>query len=361
MGPAIPAAHIFMAARNTAELARIFRRFGEMEGRIVKSPLYEQLSYGVAEDPEILDLAALSPPGQPPPNLLFASVHYLLLISTNHPLKDYYADLSPSARPATTAYGTFRDFCLEHREEVGRLISTRLVQTNVVRRSVCLLPAFAAVSTLGGDRPLAQIEIGASAGLNLLWEHYQYGYGSRVAWGSTASPVRLSTDLRGEVVLPTIPTTLRAAWAVGVDLNPVKIEDDDAVMWLRALVWPENVEQQDQLLAAIQIAGEHPPRLLQGDGSDLLPELLEDAPPLATLCVFATHTLHQFPADSLRTLLQTMQRYSVSRPVHFVSMEQAGGPHSQLTLTLYEGGISKVVRLANCHPHGRWLEWVQAG
>jgi hypothetical protein len=247
---------------------------------------------------------------------------------------------------------------MEHRGELGRLISTRLVQTNVVRRSVCLLPAFAAVSALGGDRPLAQIEIGASAGLNLLWEHFRYDYGSGVTWGSAASPVRLSTGLRGKVVLPTIPATLRAAWAVGIDLNPVDTEDDDAVMWLRALVWPENVDQRDQLLGAIQIAKEHRPRILKGDASELLERLLQSAPPPATLCVFATHTLYQFPHDPLITLLKTMQSYSVSRPVYLISMEQTGGPYSELRLTIYEDGTRRTVDLANCHPHGRWVEWL---
>jgi hypothetical protein len=350
-----------MSVRSTAALAQIFRRFGEVEGRTVKSPLYEQFSYGVAEDPEILDLAALTPPGQPPPNLLFASVHYLLLTGVNHPLMDYYPDLSPSARSPSRAYDAFRDFCIEHRAQLERLITTRLVQTNVVRRSVCLLPAFAAVAALGDDRPLAQIEIGASAGLNLLWEHYRYDYGSGVTWGNPASPLGLSAELRGEIVLPPIPATLGAEWAVGIDLNPVEIEDDDAVMWLRALVWPENVDQQDQLLAAIQVAKEHPPRLLKGDGSELLPELLQGAPPLAALCVFATHTLPQLPADARRTLLKTMESYSASRPVYFLSMEQPGTPHSELRLTVYEGGKREIVHLANCHPHGRWLEWLDIG
>jgi hypothetical protein len=350
-----------MSVWNTAALAQVFRRFGEVEARKVRSPLYEQFSYGVSEDPEILDLAALGPAGQPPPNLLFASVHYLLLTGVRHPLMDYYPEFSPSAGPASTAYNVFRDFCLKHREELGRLISTRLVQTNVVRRSVCLLPAFAAVSALGGDRPLAQIEIGASAGLNLLWEHYRFDYGSRVTWGSAASPVRLSTELRGKVELPAIPPRLRTAWTVGIDLNPVDIEDDDAVMWLRALVWPENVEQQEQLLAVVQVAKEHPPRLLRGDGSQLLPELLQSAPMPATLCVFATVTLYQFPHDALLTLLKTMQSHSVSRPVYFVSMEQTAGPYCELKLTIYEGGTRRTVDLANCHPHGRWVEWLDRG
>jgi hypothetical protein len=350
-----------MSDRNTVELARIFRRFGEVEARKVKSPLYEQFSLGVAEDPEILNLLVLSPSEQPPPNLLFGSVHYLLLTGANHPLKDYYPDLSPSARSASTAYDAFRDFCLEHREELRRLISSRLVQTNVVRRSVCTLPAFAAVAALAGDRPLAQIEIGASAGLNLQWEHYRYDYGSGVTWGSDAAPVRLSSDLRGEVVLPMLPATLRAVWSVGVDLNPVEIADEDAVTWLRALVWPENVEQQGQLTAAIQVAKKHPPRLLKGDGSELLPALLRSAPPETTLCVFATVTLYQFPAEALRTLMETMQSYSLSRPVYFVSMEQAGGPYCELRLTVYEGGTKEIVHLANCHAHGRWVEWLHAG
>jgi hypothetical protein len=348
-----------MSDKSIAALAQVFRWFGG--DCHDESPLYEQLSYAVAEDRELLGLAAYSSPGQPPPNMLFAAAHYLLLTGANDPLKDYYSDLSPSAKPPSRAYDAFRDFCLERREELARLISTRLVQTTIVRRSACLLPAFAVVSDLGGERPLAQIEIGPSAGLNLLWEHYRYEYGSRVTWGSPESPVRLSVDLRGDVSLPKLPAALRAAWAVGVDLNPVDTEDDDAMIWLRALVWPENVEQRDQLLAAIEVAKEHPPHLLKGDGSELLPALLQQAPASATLCVFATHALVQFPHDALIALLKTMQSFSVSRPVYFVSMEQTGSRHSELRLTLYEGGTREIVHLANCNPHGRWLEWLQAG
>jgi hypothetical protein len=348
-----------MSDKSVAALAQVFRWFGGDCHN--ESPLYERLSYAVAEDRELLGLSANSSPGQPPPNMLFGSVHYLLLAGMDHRLKDYYSDLSPSVKAPSGAYGAFRDFCLGHREELGQLISTRLVQTAIVRRCACLLPAFAVVSGLGGDRPLAQIEIGPSAGLNLLWEHYRYEYGSRVTWGSPESPVRLATDLRGEVVLPKLPGDLRASWAVGVDLNPVDVEDDDAVMWLRALVWPENVEQRGQLLAAVEVAKEQPPRLLKGDGTELLPELLRQAPAPATLCVFATHALVQFPHDALIALLKTMQSFSLSRPVYFVSMEQTGGRHSELRLTRYEGGTREIVHLANCNPHGRWLEWLQVG
>lgn len=346
------------ASQNLAELARIFRRFGEVECRQIASPLYEVLSLGVADDPEILNLAATSPPGQPPPNLLYASVHYMLLNGVEHPLKSYYPDLSAAALSPRGAYDAFCDFCLEHWKELRRLISTRSVQTNVVRRSICLLPAFAVISKLGGGRPLAQIEIGASAGLNLLWEHYHYAYDTQVTWGSFASPVHLSTDLRGQVTLPAIPTALRSGWSVGVDLNPLSVTDEDALLWLRALVWPENVELRDQLMAAIQVAREYPPELREGDGSRLLPQLLASAPSDATLCVFASHALHQLPRDALVTLLKAMQTHSEERPVYFVSMEGTGDPHSELRLTAYEVGKRTIFDLANCHPHGHWLEWL---
>ncbi len=41
---------------------------------------------------------------------------------------------------------TEKPFCLEHSEEITRLMSGRLVQTNVLRRCACLIPAFGLVA-----------------------------------------------------------------------------------------------------------------------------------------------------------------------------------------------------------------------
>ena len=151
-----------------------------------------------------------------------------------------------------------------------------------------------------------------------------------------------------------------SGWSIVVDLNPVDITDDDAVLWLTALVWPENVALREQLAAAIDVARARPPRVVAGDASALLPDLLAEAPAGMTLCVFATHTLYQFPRGALRRLLKSMQAFSEARPVYFVSMEGTGDEHSELTLTTYERGERETVKLANCHPHGHWLEWLQA-
>ena len=338
-------------------LSQVFRRFGEVECKQIRSPLYETFSFGVADDEEMLKLAAARIQGQPPPNVLYAATQYLLLQGAEHPLRSYYPGFTETPLAPADSYDAFRDFCVANKDELRNLISTKTAQTNVVRRSTCLLPAYAVVAEMGGGRPLAQVEVGTSAGLNLLWERYHYDYGS-ATWGDALSPVRLSTELRGAVGLPELSTSLHTSWSVGVDLHPVSLNDEDAVLWLRALVWPENLELHGQLSAAIEVAREHPPSVVEGDASAQLPALLESAPQDATLCVFASHVLYQFSRDPLIKLYKAMQTYSEVRPVYFVWMEGTGNAHSELKLTIYENGRRRIVDLANCHPHGYWLEWL---
>ncbi len=45
----------------------------------------------------------------------------------------------------------------------------------MILRCACLLPAFSAIAQVTG-RPLALIEIGPSAGLNLNWDRFRYRY-----------------------------------------------------------------------------------------------------------------------------------------------------------------------------------------
>jgi len=62
--------------------SEIFERFARDEFHNT-SPLYEQLSRGVAQDPELLALAAQCRKDERMPNLFFAAVHYLLLKGHN--------------------------------------------------------------------------------------------------------------------------------------------------------------------------------------------------------------------------------------------------------------------------------------
>lgn len=95
---------------SLADLSRRFERFAVRECRDV-SPLYERIARGVAEDPEVLAIAARTRPGQPVPNALLAAVHALLLGGTAHPLAAYYPSLAGDEARQGDPYPAFHDFC----------------------------------------------------------------------------------------------------------------------------------------------------------------------------------------------------------------------------------------------------------
>jgi hypothetical protein len=353
------------ASRRLEDLARIFTWFGDVECPQVDGVLYRALCRGIAGDDALLAIAARAPASQPPPNLLFAAVHALLLGGARHPLRAWYPALCDlRAQDPEEAFPAFRDFCLQHREAIEARVATRLTQTNVLQRCSVLLPAFAQVHAMGGGRPLALVEVGASAGLNMRWDGYRYAYAREepgapdLAWGDPTSGVVVSCVLRGPHLPPLPPADVDVAWRRGIDLHPIDLCDDDAVTWLRALVWPDHAGRQERLSAALEAARRDPPDVRAGDASVRLPELLEAAPGATTLCVYGTHTLYQWPRDALRRGLQAMQTGSRVRPVHFLSVEGTGRGHSELRHTLYRDGERETHLWARCCSHGRWIEWL---
>lgn len=350
-------------------LADVFRSFARRECR-GSSPLYERLALGVAEDPAllemVLELSTASRPGQPVPNLLLGAVHALLLRGVRHPLAAYFPDLvAPPAQALGDPMPAFAAFCAQHRAALGTLLATQLVQTNEVRRCACLLPAFALAARLARGRPLALIEIGASAGLNLLWDHYAFDYGMAGQIGHADATVRLTCAVRGPR-LPLVPRTMPlVGWRLGIDLHPVDVQDPDAVAWLRALIWPEHRERSATLDAAIAIARQTPPRLLAGDALELLTDALEAAPAEALVCVYHSFTLNQFAPVERRRWRTLLAKVGRRRELCQISLEyRLGHAAPQPTLAFSHsrpGALDEPERaLAICHPHGAWIAWRSA-
>jgi hypothetical protein len=346
-------------------LAQRFMRFADQECGDY-APFYAHLARGIAHDPDLLTIAAHTRSGQQAPNLLLAAVHDLLLRGADHALAAFYPSVAHlAAVPPGDPMPAFRAFCRDHRAALIDLVSTRLVQTNEPQRCTVLLPAFASVARLSGGRPLALIEVGASAGLNLLFDRYGYDYGAAQSVGDPGSPVRFACTLRGEV-LPPIPAGMPPVAArVGLDLHPIHATDPEAVRWLRALVWPEHPARAARFEQVLALAQHEPPPLIAGDALTVLPHAVAEAPADAALCVFHTATLAHFPPEARERFGALIAGLAGQRDLFWLSSEgsaNSGRRGLYLTLlTAFEYGRRVERQLAYSHPHGAWLEWLDRG
>ena len=253
-------------------------------------------------------------PEQRLPLLLFAAVHHeVLRLGVPYP-----ADA-----------GAFAAFCAEHDQALRELLATRRTQTNEVGRAGFLLPCLATLT-----EPLALIEVGASAGLNLNLDRYSYRFGDRVLGDS---PVRLEPELRGPA--PPVDHLPAIASRVGVDLAPAPDP-----LWLRACVWPDQPERLARLEAALEIAAAHPPEVVQGDALELLPELIAAAE--GEVVVF--HSAVEYYMDAG----QRARLHELVAGVHHVSAETFDAEHGDAFELEVDGR-----RVGSAHYHGRWLAW----
>jgi hypothetical protein len=344
-----------MLSETRSATPHAFEQFARRE-TIDRSQLYGRLSLSIARDPELLALAAHARVGQPVPNLLFGAVQYLLLRDQTQPLTMYYPGLTEHPDPGDP-FPVFRAFCLERAGEIATLLETRLVQTAHVSRCTCLLPAFELIARRTG-RPLALVEIGASAGLNLLWDRYSYEYGGGRRHGNSRSPLQLRTELRG-TRRPPLPSRLpEVATRVGLDLNPIDVRDPDQVLWLRALIWPDETGRAHQLESALEVARQDPPTVIAGDALETLPAVLATVPRDHTLCVYHSYTVNQFSARGRQHLAALFEREARHRDLYRISIEMLGGEHPRIDLTSYRASVRSDELLAWCDAHGAWLEWI---
>jgi hypothetical protein len=348
-----------MPNQDLTELAESFTRFAEACREA--SPLYEQFCLNIAADEEILSLASESV-ASPRVNLLLAAVQYLLLKGYVDKLSRYYPNLATAGdvtlQMRFDPYPSFKQFCLKNKSQILSLLKTRLVQTNEVNRCALLYPAFNHVAKRANGKPLAFIEIGSAAGFNLLFDSYAYDYGLKTQYGKANSPILLNCQLQGKL-LPTLSTEPAAIDSrTGIDLNPLDINNADDVLWLKALIWPEQKARQERLNAVIAYAKEIYPRqmptMLKGDALDLLPDVLNNT--AHSICLFHSHTLNQF-SDEAR-LDSLVRKTAQEKDVFVISLEWLSQSTSKLELKELAKDKEKQSRLALCDQRGQWLEWL---
>jgi hypothetical protein len=269
----------------------------------------------------------------------------------------------PSCGGDGDAAAAWRDMqeVVEERLDAVRAALLRPVQTNEVGRSAALLGGFLAVSDSSG-LPLRILEVGASAGLNLRWDHYRYRHG-QVEWGPPRSPLELADNFTGSRLPPLATATFRGvAERRGCDLAPVDPTTVDGRLTLLSFVWPDQPERFDRLRAALHVAGTVPATVDRADANEWLVDQLApdvDLPAVATVVfhsLFLQYLTDEGRADLAAVIEEAAARATPGQPFAWLRMEPANRTFDVM-LTQWPGGHERL--LATAGGHGRDVCWLE--
>lgn len=316
------------------QLAERYRSFARNEAA-GRSPLYERLAMHVSESPAALAFLSTLPPAKQQPNLFFAAVRLV------------------AGTPLSIA--AFEVSLEKHAAAIKQVMLSRTTQTNEPGRCSVLLPSLAKVT---GD--VALIEVGASAGLCLLFEEYGFDWSGHrlLPRESVATRPVFPCKISGTPPLPSeYPNII---WRAGLDLNPIDLRNADDTTWLELLVWPEDMDRLARLQAAIQIGRSKLPRVIKGDLLHDLQGLVAQAPAGATVVVYHSAVLSYIADQNSRdAFARTMSStnciwISNESPRVFPQFTRNLEPVSEGMFLLAVNGQPQ----AWTSPHGHELRWI---
>lgn len=120
------------------------------------------------------------------------------------------------------------------RDRLWRALAANRVQTNETARAIAWLWPLALAGAGDGERPVALVDLGASAGLNLV---------------ADALPAIWTDAERGDPI--PVARAPRIVSRLGIDARPIDARDDAAVAWLRACLWPGEMRRLARFDAAV--------------------------------------------------------------------------------------------------------------
>ncbi len=312
------------------------------------------LCHQIADDPQLLALAAHARPGSFMPYFFLTCVRYLFLKERAHPLGPKL--VSPGSEQLTAdEYQVFRQYCLGHAARLKKLLATGRTQTNDVLRSAVLFPAFCLAAQRSAGAGLGLVEVGTSAGLNLCWDQYRHDYDGLGSFGALGSSVRLRLGWRGAPPAHDLSKVPKVATRIGIDLDPIDLEDEDEVLWLRSFLGGAG-----SLPEAIELARRTPRQLIRGDALDHLEAAVRGLPEHVVATVFHSFCTYQFTDAALRRFDALIAQLGDERPLHWIRLEGQAlelssfrprqAPRSDLlAVTDVPGGVYE------------WLSWSYAG
>jgi hypothetical protein len=226
-------------------------------------------------------------------------------------------------------------------------------QTNEIGRSAIILTGALEI-TRQTNLPLATYEIGASAGLNLIFDQYRYTLGG-TTWGLPDASIHLAPEWQGSE-LPT--ANLQLASRSACDLNPLDIENATDRERMLAYIWPDQTHRLIRTEKAFALAASQPWRVEKADAADWVEQHFQTAEPGTVKTLVHTVVWQYLPFETRTRIEQQMtltgQQATPDAPIAWLRLEPDGNsPGGAIILTLWPGGKPRTIGRADFH--GRWI------
>ncbi|ANY19958.1 hypothetical protein A6F68_01442 [Tsuneonella dongtanensis] len=232
-------------------------------------------------------------------------------------------------------------------------------QTNEAGRSSNFMAAFLWLAGQGLPPRFECLEIGSSAGINLMMDRYAYDLGGTKA--GAADPVMTFTpEWHGD---PPPAHLIEIASLKGCDVAPVDLTDPDQALRLKAYIWPEHTVRFERMEAAVAAASEHAPDLVRMDAAEFVETELAKPQAEGTTRVLMHSIVWQYvPKDQQARISSAMEAAGAAatpeRPLAWVAVEADRTVHRHGLKVRYWPGGEAERQLTWSHPHGADIEWV---
>ena len=232
-------------------------------------------------------------------------------------------------------------------------------QTNEAGRSSNFIAAMLWLTDQGLPPRFDCLEIGSSAGINLMIDRYHYDL-SGVHVGPQPGAMAFTPDWRGN---HPPQHAIEFAGLKGCDVAPVDLTDPAQALRLKAYIWPEHHVRFERMAAAIAAATEAPPQLVHANAADFVEAELARPQADGTTRVLMHSIVWQYvPAEQQARITTAMEaagaRATAARPLAWIALEANRTVHHHELVVQHWPDGGEPVKLAHAHAHGAWVEWL---
>src|SRR5690606_30653133 len=232
-------------------------------------------------------------------------------------------------------------------------------QTNEAGRSSSYMAGLLWLTARGLPPCYELLEIGSSAGLNLLIDRYHYDLG-----GVSVGPDNARLSFKPEWQGPPPPAAPFAFESIrGCDIAPVDLADPAQARRLTAYIWPEHQVRIERMDAAIALVNETPPRLeASGAGDWIIRQLAKPQKEGVTRVLMHSIVWQYIDREEQEHITQAMEaagaKATAERPLVWLSLEANRENYRHELVIRHWPGDGQPVKLGEAHAHGAWVKWL---